>query len=355
MKEIQRPTLVVHRQRALRNISMMAEKAEQWKVILRPHFKTHQSVEIGTWFTDAGVTKITVSSVMMAEYFAAAGWDDITIAFPVNILEAEQLDSLAASIRLGLLVDSPESVRKLDHMLKHKAFVWIKIDTGYHRSGVLWTAGDTLAELLETIRDSRHLVFRGLLTHSGQSYHTRGRENHARLFTETAGRLQEAKNSLPPEQQDGCLLSLGDTPTCTASESFEGIDEVRPGNFVFYDIQQLMLGSCTEKDIAAAAVCPVVGVYPDRGEVVIYGGAVHLSKQFETLPDGTRMYGFAVPWSSNGWEAINPDWYVRDVSQEHGIIRFGGPPPVKPGDLLAILPVHSCLTMNLLKGSVEIL
>ena len=230
--------------------------------------------------------------------------------------------------------------------------VWIKIDTGYHRAGLLWTDADRLPALVHAVDASKNLVFRGLLTHSGHAYHSRGADNHARLFSETSERLNEARAILPGEVQKHCLLSLGDTPTCTAVENFSGIEEVRPGNFVFFDVQQLMLGSCTEEEISAAVVCPVVGAYPERREAVVYGGAVHLSRQSEALADGTRFFGFAVPWTGRSWGTIDPACYVRDVSQEHGIIRYGKDVTVKPGDLVAVLPVHSCLTMNLLRDSV---
>ena len=85
------PTLVISRSRAQNNIGQMAAKAEKSGVIFRPHFKTHQSSEIGNWFRKYGVRHITVSSAQMAEYFAQHGWTDITIAFPVNILEIEKL------------------------------------------------------------------------------------------------------------------------------------------------------------------------------------------------------------------------------------------------------------------------
>ena len=48
---------------------------------------THQSAKIGEWFKRFGVNAITVSSVQMAEYFAANGWNDITIAISLNPLE----------------------------------------------------------------------------------------------------------------------------------------------------------------------------------------------------------------------------------------------------------------------------
>ena len=84
MLQIAKPTLLLDTQKVRRNITRMAEKVQRSGVRLRPHFKTHQSAVIDEWFRAQGITDITVSSVDMAIYFARHGWDDITIAFPVN-------------------------------------------------------------------------------------------------------------------------------------------------------------------------------------------------------------------------------------------------------------------------------
>src|SRR5660398_51403 len=105
MTKIIRPTLVIDKEICLRNIERMAQKAADHKLKFRPHFKTHQSAKIGEWFKLFGVDAITVSSVRMAEYFAVNGWADITLAFPVNILEIENINRLAANIKLNVLVE----------------------------------------------------------------------------------------------------------------------------------------------------------------------------------------------------------------------------------------------------------
>jgi D-serine deaminase-like pyridoxal phosphate-dependent protein len=60
-----------------------------------------------------GVRAITVSSVQMAEYFAAAGWKDILIAFPLNWREMDAVNALAEKINLAVLVDCMESAQFL--------------------------------------------------------------------------------------------------------------------------------------------------------------------------------------------------------------------------------------------------
>jgi D-serine deaminase-like pyridoxal phosphate-dependent protein len=142
---------------------------------------------------------------------------------------------------------------------------------------------------------------------------------------------------------------VGDTPGATAVSGFDGTDEVRPGNFVYFDAQQYHLGSCSEEEIAAAVVCPVVAVYPERGEAVIHGGAVHLSSQSEELVEGVTMYGYVVPLAEDGWGAIDRRRRVVRISQEHGVITAEEQflASLAPGDLLAVIPVHSCLAVDL--------
>ena len=104
MLTLTEPTLLLDKQKCIRNIQRMVEKAKKNNVVFRPHFKTHQSHEVGRWFRNEGVTRITVSSLTMAEYFAQDGWKDITVAIPVNVHEKERINRLASTITLNLLV-----------------------------------------------------------------------------------------------------------------------------------------------------------------------------------------------------------------------------------------------------------
>jgi D-serine deaminase-like pyridoxal phosphate-dependent protein len=135
MNVISTPTLLLDEKTVRRNISVMADKAKQNKVVFKPHFKTHQSVQIGQWFQDVGVEKITVSSVTMAEYFADAGWMDITIAFPCNILQIDRINELAARISLSILVSDANALPVLTQSLTNPVQVYIEIDTGSDRTG----------------------------------------------------------------------------------------------------------------------------------------------------------------------------------------------------------------------------
>jgi D-serine deaminase-like pyridoxal phosphate-dependent protein len=159
-------------------------------------------------------------------------------------------------------------------------------------------------------------------------------------------------------------LSFGDTPCCSVVDDLSACDEIRPGNFVYYDLMQLQIGSCTETQLAAAAVCPVVGVYPERNQVVVHGGAVHLSKENLQLEDGRKIYGRMgtlefgkVPPGGHpdpaGLGRVLAEAPVVSLSQEHGVIEFAKDSfsrlcgNLEIGDLVVVWPVHSCLMCDL--------
>jgi D-serine deaminase-like pyridoxal phosphate-dependent protein len=347
--EIVKPTLILDKNRVLKNIEKMANKAKASGVRFRPHFKTHQSAEIGNWFRDFGVEAITVSSFDMAQYFAENGWTDITVAFIVNLLEIDKINSLASKIDLNLLIDSEQVLSTLEHKLQHKVGMWIKVDTGYNRTGVLWNDFDTLHHLAQKITRPSRIEFKGLLTHAGHSYRAASVSDIKKINAETLLRLSIAKEYLEIGGIEDCEISVGDTPTCSVVDDFKGVDEIRPGNFVFYDLMQLKLGSCTEDEIAIAVACPVVGKYKDRNQIVIYGGAVHLSTAHISDENGRQVFGYSTSLQNESFGMVNKNAPLIGVSQEHGVIQLDDKDfnEFEIKDSLLLFPTHSCLTCDL--------
>ena len=354
---IDRPTLVVDRARAERNIARMAAKAAASGVRFRPHFKTHNSVEVGEWFRAAGVTAITVSSVEHAVTFADAGWDDITIAFPMVTRALPTIAALAARVHLGVLVESPEAVAALAGVAS-PVDVWVDVDAGYGRSGVVWDDDERLAEVGRAVAALPAHQLRGVLTHSGQTYHAPDRAAIVATWIEAAGRLGAARDRLASETGiDRLEISAGDTPGCAVVERLEGVDEVRPGNFVFFDLQQLALGVCDEADLALAVACPIVGVSTARGEAVIHGGSVQLSRDGAPGPGDGVNFGRLAVVDADGWRLLPAEAaYVRGISQEHGVLRCS--PEVlaqlRVGDLAFLIPAHACMPANLIRNTLVV-
>ncbi len=356
MLQLIEPTLLLDKNKCLKNIEQMAAKAQKNNVALRPHFKTHQSREIGRWFRPFGVEKITVSSLRMAEYFSEDDWKDITVAFPVNVHEIERINSLAERITLNLLIVAPETIEKLANELKFPVNVFVEVDSGDHRTGVNADDFELIDKIISEINRFKKINFKGFLTHAGHSY---GVKSDTAAIAEI---YQKSVDSVLPlkikyaEKFPDLIVSYGDTPTCSLMENFDGVDEIRAGNFVFYDVVQCEIGSCAVEQIAVAMACPVVAKYPERNEIVIYGGAVHFSKDALLLPGGKRSFGKVVRLEDKGWDTAETGAFVNSLSQEHGVIYapFEMIEQIKIGDFVGVLPVHSCLTADVMKNYVTL-
>jgi D-serine deaminase-like pyridoxal phosphate-dependent protein len=348
--KLKKPTLLIDKEKCLRNIRHMQQKAGRENVHFRPHFKTHQSAVVGEWIRKEGVSAITVSSVSMARYFAQNDWEDITIAFPVNLAEIDEINELAGKIKLNLLVENIEPVNYLASHLNQYVGIYIKIDTGYHRTGIDVNKHDLVLNLVNKIRESSKMKFIGLLVHNGQTYKARSREEVVVIHKKSMKNLMGLKTFLLENNIDAGI-SIGDTPSMSLVEDFDGVDEIRPGNFVLYDVMQAALGSCKIEDIAVALACPVVAKHDERLEIVVYGGAIHLSKDFILDEDGTPVYGKVVCLGENSWSEAIDGVYVKSLSQEHGVLKVGNAyfEKIKVGDFIGILPIHSCLTVDLMR------
>lgn len=344
--KIIRPTLLVNIKRVRNNISKMKLKVDKHGLKFRPHFKTHQSAEIGNIYREFGINSCTVSSLEMAEYFAKNAWRDITIAFPFNKLEIENINKLASEIYLNLLITEDDSIEFLQQNLNNKVGIFIEIDAGYNRSGIDSKNNSAIQRIVRKCNNQTE--FKGFLTHSGNTYSAKSKAEIIQIHENTLDKMQNLKTEF---SQYNPIISIGDTPSCSSSEDFGCTDEIRPGNFVYFDVMQNYLEVCSVNEIAALIACPVVSKNADRNEVVIYGGAIHLSKEFLLNEDGSKNFGL-VSFGSDFSNPI-PHTFVSSVSQEHGIIQTPSEifDRIQIGDLLGIYPIHSCLTANLMKNN----
>lgn len=344
------PTLLLDENRCRRNIERMAQKARANQIPLRPHFKTHQSEAVGEWFRDYGVDRIAVSSLRMADYFADAGWQNITNAFPTNIREIARINEIAPKTQLNLLAEDLYTLQFLEKELRHPVGIFIKADTGYHRTGLGPEDFDLIDQLLTYANQASKLNLKGFLAHAGHSYGAHGKQDIAQVHQSSLDTFQLFRDRYDSQYPD-LVYSAGDTPTCSAMDRFPGLSEMRPGNFVFYDLSQWDIGSCSLDDIAVVMACPVVAKHPARKEIVVYGGGVHFSKDRRPHPNGPIYYGMLVNWENGKWTSRPENAYLKSLSQEHGIVAADTSllEKTKVGDILCFLPIHSCMTANLMK------
>lgn len=350
-----KPTLVIDKTITKAKIKEFAEKFAELGIEFRPHFKTHNSIEVGSWFRECGVEKITVSSVEMAEKFAKAGWRDIFIAFPVNILEIDEINYLAERSDLTILIDNVETAYFLEHNLKRQVAVNFEIDTGKGRSGRSLDGWQYLEQSTKYLKTCNMLRFNGITTHAGHSYDAKNQKEIIDISQVSLAQMR-AVQAFFIENLGECKISIGDTPTAVLSNNLQGASEIRPGVFVYFDLMMKQLGVCSENEISAYVIAPICGIYPERSSnnVMLYAGAIHLSKDSIKI-NNNDIFGKIIRLDNRGIKAENQfhnDIYIEQLSQEHAMCTFPKEflEDLKIGDLLGIIPVHACLTANILKN-----
>ena len=323
------PAFLVDRTVVARNCERMRTKAAASDVIFRPHVKTHKTVEVARMQHGGGIGPVTVSTLAEAEQLAEGGFRDMTYAVPIAPEKLARAAGLAKRLdRLNILIDS----RAVLQAIESSGFtfdVFLKVDCGYHRAGVDPESPES-AQLAADMMRSASVRFRGLLTHAGHSYNVRTIDEILAVAAQETDALTRFRERIGAP---ALLRSIGSTPTASLVTNFDDADEIRPGNYVFYDAFQATIGSCRPEDVAVSVLTTVIGAYPERDALMIDAGALALSKD---LGAGSG-YGLVCDLD------LNPlPMTIETLSQEHGKIRTQHPVPV--GTQLRILPNHSCLT-----------
>jgi D-serine deaminase-like pyridoxal phosphate-dependent protein len=346
LQTVKTPSLVLDIERVRRNARRMSARMRGFGVSLRPHVKTHKCAEVARIQAEGEDGRITVSTLAEARAFAARGFRDITYAVPIEPGKfAEAVELARACEHFALITDDASVPPRLDESARRAGLVldlFLKVDCGYHRCGVEPDRPEAL-EIPRLVDAARSLRFAGILTHAGHSYHARTREEllaiarHERdLMTEFAARLREDGIEVP-------TVSVGSTPTMTHVEHLAGVDEARPGNYIFFDAFQATLGSCGFDDCALTVLAAVVHRDRARRKVVLDAGAVALSKDrgpFEFDP----ACGFGRVLDLEGEEL---GLRVTSLSQEHGEVFVEDErllDALGVGARVRVLANHSCLT-----------
>src|SRR5438874_4263587 len=158
--DVETPALLLHLDVVERNLAHMAARARQLGVALRPHAKTHKCVELGRLQLARGARGLTVSTLVEAEVFARAGFEDLTWAFPIDPSHIPHARRIAeeTGATLRVVVDDERTARALAGSGLH---VWLKVDCGLHRAGV--DPASRSEEHTSELQSRRDLVCRLLL------------------------------------------------------------------------------------------------------------------------------------------------------------------------------------------------
>jgi len=346
MNDLKTPCLLLDVGRVHRNVERMNDIARRNNVRLRPHIKTHKSIEVAKIQTEGHDGAITVSTLEEARAFAKNGFTDITYAVPIEKGKfADAIEIKRGGVKLNLLTDDAATVDSLNKAAGdggEKFDVFVKIDCGTHRVGVEPDSRQAV-DIPRKISDAANLDFAGILTHAGHSYDVKTKEEILTIARHERDSMVELAERLRNEGIDVPCISIGSTPTMTHVDHLNGIDEIRPGNYIFFDGYQATLGSCTFEDTALTVLAAVIHRDKKRRKLVVDAGGIALSKdRGPTHLDPACGYGHVLDVDGN-----ETGMRVTGLSQEHGEItawddkvfsRF------KVGDRLRILANHSCLT-----------
>jgi len=331
------PALLLHLDVVDRNLARMAGRARELGVALRPHVKTHKCLELGRRQLAHGARGVTVSTLVEAETFLAAGFDDVTWAFPLDPTHLPPVRRLADRGTLRVVTDDLATARALAGTDLH---VWLKVDCGYHRAGVDPASSWALAVARE-LGAERGLIFDGILSHSGHAYRTRTRDEAGPVAEEERRVMVWFADLLRSEGIPVRGVSVGSTPAMAAARDLTGVTEARPGNYVFHDRTMVLIGCCAAADVGVTVLATVVSHQPGAAHLVVNAGALALSKDAGPahVPGAPAM----------GAVRDHPELVVASLSQEHGVVRAEGPDVLADrfpvGSTLEIVPNHSCLTV----------
>lgn len=312
-----------------RNLYHAADDARERGIALRPHAKTHKVLEIGRRQLELGAVGLTLATVAEAEVFAAAGFTDVFLAYPVwpSAARAARLRDLAERMSLRLGVDSVESAQALGAALSGTSVeVVVEVDSGHHRSGV--QPADAGVVALAAARAG--LGVAGVFTFPGHSYAPGGWRQAARdeasAIAIGASAIESAGIGVP-------VRSGGSTPTRSDADP-GALTELRPGVYVFNDAQQVELETCAFEDVALSAAATVVS----------------RSGQLAIVDAGSKVLGADRQAWATGFGRLpeHPGARIVALSEHHATIRFpDGEPVPGRGSILRVIPNHVCAAVNL--------
>lgn len=335
---IETPALLV-------DLDVMEGNIRRWQaafdaagVGFRPHIKTHKSPAIAACQVAAGAVGLACAKVAEAEVFAAAGFRDLAVTYPVfGASKWRRLAELARTCAITINVDNEVAARGLSEAAVAAGstlLVHLDVDIGAHRSGVqpddAEALGDLIMELpglqLDGITGFRTVSFPGA---AGRSRDELGREE-GEVLVQLAERLRAA--DLPIR-----TVAAGSTPTAHGVASVPGITEVRAGTYVFGDNMMASLGAVGWDEIALSILCTVVSrPLPERA----------------TVDGGSKTFGGDIPpgvlAGVQGYGgSVDIDGYVEAMNEEHGMVRLADGVDPKVGDQLRFIPNHVCTAVNL--------
>jgi D-serine deaminase-like pyridoxal phosphate-dependent protein len=343
------PALIVDDRKMGANIERMRGAVRARGASFRPHLKTAKSVAVARRVMDGPRGPATVSTLLEAEQFAAAGVVDLVYAVGIT---PDKLPRAAAlrqrGVDLAILVDSldaAQAVAAYGRANGGRIPTFIEIDCDGHRAGLSVRELDKVIAVGRTLHEGG-AALAGVLTHAGKSYFARGEAELQAAADQERDAVVACAGALRAAGLPAPVVSVGSTPTALSARDLTGVTEVRAGVFVFFDLVMAGIGVCAIDDIALSVLTTVIGVRPDKGWILVDAGWMAMSRDRGTAAQPIDQgYGIVTDLAGRPY----PDLIMGAASQEQGILalRKGGMaalPPLRIGDRVRILPNHACAT-----------
>jgi D-serine deaminase-like pyridoxal phosphate-dependent protein len=320
-----------------RNVRKLAEYARAHGIGVRPHTKTHKSIRMARMQVEHGAVGLTAAKVGEAEAMAEAS-QDVLIAYPAidshRLRRACELARRGVTVRMAL--DSVAAAGRVAEAAQAEGVmigIMVDLDVGVHRTGVQSPAA--ALELARFVDRSNGVSLDGLFFYPGHVWAPA--ERQAEALGEVERSLAETIGLWRGAGLNAGIVCGGSTPTAYQSHLVPSGTEIRPGTYLYNDMNTARAGFCTLDGCAARVICTVVSdAVPDK--VVVDAGTKTLtSDRNVTRPD-----------AGHGHVVEYPDAGVVRLSEEHGeldVSMYDRRPRV--GERVSIIPNHICPCVNL--------
>ena len=329
------PAVVVDLDVMERNAARMASYCAAHHLQLRPHIKTHKTVEVARMQLDLGALGLTVAKVGEAEVMVSTGAAEILVAHPILGSEKiQRLAALCAQTRILVAIDSlhaAQSLSEVAHQQNVRFGILIEFDSGSRRCGV--AASSPAAELAQACSTLPGLELRGLFTYFGSVWGA-----PADRVAEMDRIRNDVGNTLQAFQHAGLntqIVSAGSTPSAEFAHTVPGLTEIRPGTYIYNDLNSFHQGLCTLEDCAVRVVTTVVSnAVPNQ--VIVDAGSKTMSS--DALGSGPKT-GFGLHPESGAT--------LTRLNEEHGYLRTEQAADFPVGRVLQFVPNHVCTCINM--------
>jgi D-serine deaminase-like pyridoxal phosphate-dependent protein len=331
------PAIVIDPEILRRNLRRMADYTRAHGLNLRPHTKTHKSRSIGRMQHELGAIGLTVAKPGEAAVMAEVA-DDVLMAYPaVDAARAGQIAELARRIKITIALDSTTSADVISDAASSAGTtvgVLVDIDAGLHRTGV--QGPHAALALAQHVARKPGVKLAGLMFYPGHVGGTPA--DQLPVLAGIDAMLGETVALWRKSGLEAAIISGGSTPTGYQSHHVKHLTEIRPGTYVFNDMNEVRGGHATLDDCAARIHCTVMSdAVP--GQIVIDAGS-------KTL---TQDRCGPAPDSGFGCVVELPDAKIVKLSEEHGQVdvrNCSGRIP-KVGERVTVVPNHICPCVNL--------